>query len=71
MVGQAKPQAKKQQEASNEKAELQKIAVERYCTELSKLVNDRKGARKFCEEVAIEYKNLTGRLIHLNHTTII
>lgn len=62
--------SEKQQEASNETAELWKIAVERYRTELSKPINDRKGARKICEEVAIEHKNLTGRLIHLNHATI-
>ena len=71
MVGRSKPEAKKQQEASNEKAEVQKIAVERYRTELLKPINDRKGARKICEEVTIEHKNLTGRLIHLNHATVI
>ena len=30
-----------------------------------------RGARKICEEVEIEYKNRTGKLIQLNHPTII
>lgn len=71
MVGRAKSVAKKQQEASEEKAELQKIAVERYRAELEKPVKERKGARRICEEVEIEHKVQTKRSIHLNHTTII
>lgn len=71
MVGRAKSVAKKQQEASEEKAEWQRIAVERYRAELEKLVKERKGARRICEEVEIEHKVQTRRSIHLNHATII
>ena len=71
MVGRAKPEAKKRHEASEEKTNLQKIAVEKYRAELSKPSCERKGARRICEEVTIEHKNQTGRLIDLNHATII
>ena len=47
------------------------IAVKKYRTELSKPSCERKGARRICEEVTIEHKNQTGRLIDLNHATII
>lgn len=71
MVGRAKSVAKKLQEASEEKAELQKIAVERYRAELKKPANERKGARKVCEEVEVEHRVKTKRTVHLNHATII
>ena len=62
MVEGAKSIAKKQQE---------KVAVERYRAELEKPVNERKGARRICEEVEVEHKVQTKRSIHLNHTAII
>lgn len=71
MVGRAKSEARKQKESSEEKTNLQKIAVERYIAELSKPSSERKGARKICEEVTIQHKNETGTLISLNHATII
>ncbi|KIL57454.1 hypothetical protein M378DRAFT_16238 [Amanita muscaria Koide BX008] len=71
MVGRAKSTAKKQHEESDEKAELQRVAVNRYCAELEKPAEDRRGARRICEEVEIEHKNETGRYTHLNHATII
>ena len=70
MVRRAKSVAKKQQEASEEKAKLQKVAVERYHAELEKPVNERKGARRICEEVEVEHKVQTKRSIHLNHMTV-
>jgi hypothetical protein len=71
MVGRAKSDARKQQESSEEKTKLQKTAVERYRAELLKPSSERKGARKICEEVTIEHKNETSKLINLNHATII
>ena len=71
MVGQAKSEAKKKQEGAEEKAELQRIAVEHYCQELQKGDGKIRGARNICEEVEIEHKNKTGHYIHLNHATII
>ena len=71
MVGRAKSEAKKQSEKSEEKAELQRIAVARYHEELQKPVGERRGARKICEEVEIEHQNDTGKYVHLNHCTII
>jgi hypothetical protein len=55
MVGRAKFEARKQKETSEEKTELQKIAVERYHAEFLKPSSERKGARKICEEVTIVY----------------
>jgi hypothetical protein len=71
MVGRAKSEAKKERERAEEKAELQKVAVARYCQELKEKDGKKKGARKICEEVQIEYKNKTGKSISLNHATII
>src|ERR1700679_4176090 len=71
MVGRAKSAAKKQSEKSEEKVGLQRIAVIRYREELQKPVQERRGARKICEEVEIEHQNATGRYVHLNHGTII
>ena len=71
MVGQAKSEAKKEQEGAEEKAELQRIAVERYRQELQKGDGKIRGARNICEEVEIKHKNKTGHYIHLNHATII
>jgi hypothetical protein len=71
MVRHAQSQAKKQHDASQEKAKLEEIAVQRYAEELEKPKKERRGARKICEEVMIEYENKTGKSIHLNHSTII
>jgi hypothetical protein len=71
MVGQAKSKAKQNFEASQAKTKLQEIAVERYREELKKPKDKRRGARKICQEVEIEYKNETGKYIGLNHSTII
>ena len=71
MVGRAKSEAKKEQEGAEEKAELQRIAVECYRQELQKGDGKIRGARNICEEVEIEHKNKTGHYIHLNHATII
>jgi hypothetical protein len=49
---------------------LQRVAVSRYRQELEKK-DGKRGARKICEEVEIEYKNETGKSISLNHATII
>lgn len=70
MVGKAKSKATKEHEYSEEKAALQKIAVERYRQELQKKDGKIKGARKICAEVEIEYKNKTGKYIPLSHATI-
>ena len=71
MVRRAKSDAKKECELAEEKAELQRVAVDRYCQELQKKEGKIRGARKICEEVEIEYKNRTGKSIQLNHATII
>ena len=71
MVGRAKSSAKKEREWAEEKAELQRIAVARYRQELEEDDGKKRGARKICEEVEIEYKNKTGKSISLNHATII
>ena len=72
MVGRAKSDAKKQQEASEEKAALQKVAVVHYHAELEKPAGQpREGAWRICKGVEVEHKQKTGRSIHLNHATII
>lgn len=71
MVGKSKSEAKKEREWAEEKAELQRVAVTRYRKELEEKDGKKRGARKICEEVEIEYKNRTGKSISLNHATII
>ena len=71
MVGKAKSKAAKEHEYAEEKATLQRIAVEGYRQELQKQDGKIKGARKICEEVEIEHKNTTGRYIPLSHATIL
>ena len=71
MVGRASSKAKQEREASQAKIQLQEIAVERYLEEQKKPEKERRGARKICEEVEIEYKIQTGKSIPLNHSTII
>ena len=71
MVRRAKSDAKKECKLAEEKAELQRVAVDHYRQELQKKEGKIRGARKICEEVEIEYKNRTRKSIQLNHATII
>jgi hypothetical protein len=70
MVGKAKSKATREREYAEEKAALQRIAVERYRQELQKKDGKIRGARKICEEVEIEHKNKTGNHIQLSHATV-
>ena len=53
---QKKSIAKKQQEASEEKAELQKVAVERYRAELEKPVNEGKVHEEFVKRLRLSIR---------------
>lgn len=73
MVGRAKSEHEKKRIQSASKAALERKAVERYREELQKKEAGEKamGAKAVCNEVMVAYRRETGKIIKLNHCTII
>ncbi|KAJ3817604.1 hypothetical protein F5880DRAFT_1628169, partial [Lentinula raphanica] len=74
MVNKAKSQELKARIVRAEKDDLEKEAVVQYLQEQSRELGKdekRKGARQICEEVSKKHFTETGKLIKLNHATLI